>query len=119
MLRRQNKMATSVHRVTMFKIPQEEDRQKLLEQYKVLSKTHEKDGKPYILSVYAGPAEEDQRSQGYTFVCKTEFANMDDMKFYDEDCEAHLGVKKVFRTLTVEGLLTVYFKPQAIGGAAL
>lgn len=44
---------------------------------------------------------------------------MDDMKFYDEDCQAHIEIKKVFKTLTVEGLLTVYFKPQAIGGAAL
>jgi hypothetical protein len=110
-------MADRVHRVTMFKIPKQEDRDKILEQYKVLAKTHERNGKPYIVSVLAGPAEEDQRSQGYTFVCKTEFATMDDMKFYDDECPAHVGVKNVFKTLTVEGVLTVYFTPQAVGGA--
>jgi hypothetical protein len=35
-------MADRVHRITMFKIPKEEDRQKLLEQYKVLATTHER-----------------------------------------------------------------------------
>jgi hypothetical protein len=113
-------MTTSIHRITMFKIPKEEDRQKLLEQYKVLSSTHERNGKPYILSLYAGPAEEDQRSQGFNFVCKTEFASMDDMKFYDEECAAHQGIKNIFKTLTVDGVpMTVYFKPQAIGGTAV
>jgi hypothetical protein len=36
-----------------------------------------------------GPAEEDPRSQGYTLVSKTEFASMDDMKYYDNECPAH------------------------------
>jgi hypothetical protein len=65
-----------------------------------------------------GPAEADQRSQGYTLVSKTEFASLDDMKYYDDECPAHGEVKTLVRTLTVDGILTVYFKPQAIGGAA-
>ncbi|KAI6778615.1 stress responsive a b barrel protein [Emericellopsis cladophorae] len=36
-------------------------------------------GKPYILTMVAGPAEEGPRFEGYTFVNKTEFASMDDM----------------------------------------
>ena len=66
----------------------------------------------------AGPAEPDQRSQGFTFVAKSEFASMDDMRFYDAECPAHQALKKEAMTLGVEGLLTVYFKPQVTGGVA-
>ncbi|KAH7316494.1 hypothetical protein B0I35DRAFT_433225 [Stachybotrys elegans] len=61
-----------------------------------------------------GPAEPDQRSQGYTLISKTEFASMEDMKFYDEECKAHAEIKKVVRSLAVDGIMTVYFKPQKI-----
>jgi hypothetical protein len=37
-------MADRVHRVTMFKIASQEERDKLLAQYKVLGQTHEKVG---------------------------------------------------------------------------
>ncbi len=63
-----------------------------------------------------GPAEEDPRSQGYTLVSKTEFANLEDMKYYDEGCPAHGAVKAFIKTLTVDGIMTVYFKAQATGG---
>ena len=63
-----------------------------------------------------GPAEADPRSQGYTLVSKTEFANMEDMKYYDEGCAAHGVIKSLVRTLTVEGIMTVYFKAAATGG---
>lgn len=76
------------------------------------------DGKPYILSVAAGAAEPDQRSQGYTFVAKSEFASLEDLKYYDDECTAHQALKKVAMTLGVEGIMTVYFKPQLVGGAA-
>lgn len=65
-----------------------------------------------------GPAEEDPRSQGYTLVSKTEFASMEDMKYYDTECPAHGEVKSLIKTLTVDGLMTVYFKAQATGGIA-
>ncbi|TFB00690.1 hypothetical protein CCMA1212_007131 [Trichoderma ghanense] len=112
------KMADRVHRVTMFKLPSEEGQKKLLEQYQILRENNRKDGKPYILSIAAGPAEPDQRSQGYTFVAKSEFASLDDMKFYDAECPAHQALKKTALTLGVEGVLTVYFKPQVTGGVA-
>ncbi|KAJ3534957.1 hypothetical protein NM208_g7333 [Fusarium decemcellulare] len=63
-----------------------------------------------------GAADEDARSQGYTFVSKTEFANMDDMKYYDDGCQAHSELKGFVKTLGVEGVMTVFFKPQAVGG---
>jgi hypothetical protein len=76
------------------------------------------DGKPYILSMVVGPAEEDQRSQGYTLVSKTEFASLEDLRYYDDACTAHDGVKAVVRSVQCDGILTVYFKPQEIGGIA-
>jgi hypothetical protein len=131
------KMADRVHRVTMFKLPSKEDQDKLLNQYKILgaeqqkvsytmlntfssnADTHnalQKDGKPYILSMVVGPAEDDARAQGYTLVSKTEFANMDDMKYYDEACKAHDDLKVFVKTLGVEGVLTIFFKPTVVGG---
>ena len=76
----------------------------------------QQDGKPYILSMVVGPAEDDARAQGYTLVSKTEFANMDDMKYYDEACKAHNDLKVFVKTLSVEGVMTVFFKPTVVGG---
>ncbi|KAK0759832.1 hypothetical protein N5P37_008022 [Trichoderma harzianum] len=112
------KMADRVHRITMFKLPSEESQKKLIEEYKTLKENNRKDGQPYILSIAAGPAEPDQRSQGFTFVSKSEFASLEDMKYYDEECVAHQALKKVAMTLGVEGIMTVYFKPQVVGGVA-
>ncbi|KAF4980355.1 hypothetical protein FZEAL_3616 [Fusarium zealandicum] len=110
-------MANRVHRITMFKLPSKDDQARLLEQYRKLSAAQQKDGKPYILSMVVGAADEDARSQGYTFVSKTEFASMEDMKYYDDDCKAHDDLKVFVKSsLAVEGVLTVYFKPQAVGG---
>ncbi|KAF5027259.1 hypothetical protein F66182_632 [Fusarium sp. NRRL 66182] len=110
-------MADRVHRVTMFKLPNKDDQDKLLEQYDKLNASQQKNGKPYILSVVVGVADEDARSQGYTVVCKTEFASMEDMKFYDEGCEAHDALRQfVQSSLKPEGVLTVFFTPRAVGG---
>jgi hypothetical protein len=128
-------MANRVHRITMFKLPSKDDQAKLLEQYHKLDAAQQRvtfaqssiisndtnrfqDGKPYILSMVVGAADEDARSQGYTFVSKTEFASMDDMKYYDDGCQAHQALKDFVKgNLSPEGVMTVYFKPQAIGGA--
>lgn len=128
-------MANRVHRITMFKLPSKDDQAKLLDQYHKLDAAqqrvtfaqssiissdtnHFQDGKPYILSMVVGAADEDARSQGYTFVSKTEFASMDDMKYYDDGCQAHQALKDFVKgNLSPEGVMTVYFKPQAIGGA--
>jgi hypothetical protein len=128
-------MANRVHRITMFKLPSKDDQAKLLDQYHKLDASQQKvsstqshlmrkdanhfqDGKPYILSMVVGAADEDARSQGYTFVSKTEFASMEDMKYYDDGCQAHQALKDFVKSsLSPEGVMTVYFKPQAIGGA--
>ena len=40
------------------------------------------------------------------------------MKYYDNECPAHNALKLVAKDLSVEGILTVYFTPQIVGGAA-
>lgn len=76
---------------------------------------HLQDGKPYILNLAVGPAEADPRSQGFTLVSKSEFASMQDMKYYDNDCPHHQALKDFAKTLTLEGIMTVYFTPQVVG----
>ncbi|KAG6003623.1 hypothetical protein E4U43_000893 [Claviceps pusilla] len=111
-------MADRVHRITMFKLPNQANQQKLIQAYKTLDQTNQKDGKPYILSLAVGPTEKDPRSQGYTVACKTEFASIDDMKYYDVSCQAHQIFKATAKELGVEGVLTVYFQPQVTGGVS-
>lgn len=98
----------------MFKIPSKDNQAKFLELYRTLSSTATKDGKPYILSLEAGQALEDVRSQGFTLVAKSEFKSLDDMKYYDNDCEAHKTLKAGAKSLGVEGIMTVYYPPQIV-----
>ncbi|KAH8654470.1 hypothetical protein BGZ60DRAFT_386383 [Tricladium varicosporioides] len=98
-------------RITMFKIPRE-NIPKLLENYRVLAKSATKDNKPYILSLQAGPAKEDARSQGFTLVAKSEFKDLTDMKYYDEECEAHKELKVHAKGYGVEGIMTVYYEAE-------
>ncbi|KAL1959758.1 hypothetical protein VTO42DRAFT_1344 [Malbranchea cinnamomea] len=99
-----------ITRVTLFKIPNPEHREQLLNVYKTMPQDALKDGKPYILSVRAGSTFEDQRRQGYTLAVISEFANEEDMKYYDTDCEAHAKLKSVAKDMH-EGVMTVYFEP--------
>ncbi|KAK1076009.1 hypothetical protein LTR33_009329, partial [Friedmanniomyces endolithicus] len=78
-----------IQRITCFKITHETDIQGLLDQYADLSKTNKKDGKPYILETSASKAVDDPRNSGYNLVAMTKYASMEDVKYYDEECEAH------------------------------
>jgi len=52
----------------------------------------------------------DPRAKGYTIVAETEFANLDDMKYYDAECPAHMSLKKNSWGLGVtEPPLVVYY----------
>lgn len=108
---------SQVIRITMFKMARPEDRQKVLGFYEELKAEQKKDGKPYILSLEAGPVtNDDERTQGYTFISKTVFKNMEDHMFYDGECEAHNALKvKVKSALKVDGVLTVFYEPGASG----
>lgn len=58
------------------------------------------DGKPYIVYLSAGVADpSDPRTKGYTVISQAKFKTLEDMKFYDEACEAHKALK-----LTAQGL---------------
>ncbi|KAH8811632.1 hypothetical protein F5884DRAFT_749999 [Xylogone sp. PMI_703] len=107
----------SLVRVTMFKIAKKEDREKLASAYEVLKATQKKEGKPYIVNLQAGEAYDDTRSQGYTFIAKSEFKTKEDMDYYDTECEAHKVLKTKAKDLNVEGILTVYYHPTIVHAA--
>ncbi|KAJ5195371.1 Dimeric alpha-beta barrel [Penicillium cinerascens] len=97
-----------IERITLFKIPNEADRLRVLEQYKVLSKTATKDGKPYIVAAAVGQSIDDPRNQGFNISVKTTFASMEDMKYYDTECEAHKALKAVAGPVKEDVLTTFY-----------
>ncbi|KAI1339358.1 stress responsive A/B barrel domain-containing protein [Xylariaceae sp. FL0016] len=103
-----------IRRVTMFKVPDAENQNKVLDAYKSLEQNQKKDGKPYILSMSTGRAMEDQRSHGWTVVNESDFATLDDMRYYDNQCEAHAALKARARSFGIEGgpqgIMTVYFE---------
>lgn len=57
------------------------------------------DGKPYILYMAAGITADPARSRGYTVVARSEFASVEDMHWYDEQCPAHAALKETARAL--------------------
>lgn len=70
------------------------------------------DGKPYILSIESGPTLDDS-NPNCNFVNKTIFKNLEDMKYYENECAAHKRLKaRVASELAVEGPpTTVYYTP--------
>jgi hypothetical protein len=114
-----------VTRVTLFKIPKEEDQQHLLDLYKqmpqkalkvsqsdnlsVPSLTSSKDEKSYIASVQAGKAKPDQRAQGFTVVAISTFDSQEDFNFYDTECKAHLELRTFAKSVN-EGVAMIYFE---------
>ncbi|KAK2850570.1 hypothetical protein FQN49_005538 [Arthroderma sp. PD_2] len=100
----------TICRVTLFKIPKEEDRKSVLALYSTMQKDAQKDGAPYILSVKAGQTFEDQRRQGYNLAIVSEFASEADMQFYDNECKAHAALKAVAKPV-LEGIMMTYFEP--------
>ncbi|KAK7757671.1 hypothetical protein SLS62_000048 [Diatrype stigma] len=114
----------------MFKIPNPEDQQRLVEEYDVLAKNSRKDGKPYILSMHVGRQltdgnnneNVDPRSQGWTVVAETRFASLADMRYYDEADAAHAALReKAKKGCGIvggpAGVLTVYFEAGVEVGA--
>ncbi|KAL4909063.1 hypothetical protein BDW74DRAFT_174278 [Aspergillus multicolor] len=98
-----------IERITLFNIPDEAARDRVLEQYKILAKTAVKDGKPYIVAAAAGASYPDPRNKGYNLSVKTTFTSLEDMKYYDTECEAHKALKAVAAPVR-EDVLTTYFE---------
>ncbi|KAK3711317.1 hypothetical protein LTR37_009697 [Vermiconidia calcicola] len=84
-----------IKRTTLFKIPKEEDIDKVLKQYEVLRRTAVKDGKPYIVSNVSRRVinTSSPLSEGYTVASQSIFKNREDHEFYDKDCSAHKELK--------------------------
>ncbi|ESZ96607.1 hypothetical protein SBOR_2974 [Sclerotinia borealis F-4128] len=105
----------NIIRITMFKVPTQASRDTMLKNYETLSKTAVKNSHPYILSLQAGETQpNDPRTQGYSIVAKTEFRNMEDMKYYEESCEAHQKLKDEAKTLGIEGMCCVFYEPSVV-----
>jgi hypothetical protein len=98
-----------IERITMFKVRNDADRERILEQYKILSKTAVRDGKPYILSLAVGPIVPTPRAKGFNLGVKSTFATLDDMNYYDTECPAHAELKRVAAPLS-EDILTAYYE---------
>ncbi|KAH7383055.1 stress responsive A/B barrel domain-containing protein [Cadophora sp. MPI-SDFR-AT-0126] len=98
-----------IQRITLFKIPNISDQEKLLDIYKGMKQNALKDGKPYILSVTAGHGIPSQRDQGYTVAVVSVFASVQDMVYYDEECEAHKKLKAFAKSVN-QGAMMVYFE---------
>lgn len=46
-----------------------------------------------MLSAVANATVDDPRNQGYTVCAQTTFASLEDMNYYDNECEAHKELK--------------------------
>ncbi|KAK5108229.1 hypothetical protein LTR62_008685 [Meristemomyces frigidus] len=95
----------AILRITLFKIKDRNNIQPMISQYQTLSQTaQKKDSKPYILSCTAREplADSAERAKGYNVAAMARFADMSDVKYYDEQCEAH-GKLKAFAKDKVDG----------------
>ncbi|KAL1889574.1 hypothetical protein Sste5346_008823 [Sporothrix stenoceras] len=99
----------AITRVTYFKIANAADWQKLIPMYRAMPTKALKNGKPYIRSVKAGPAKDDPRSQGYTFAAISTFDSLEDMRYYDDGCEAHAELRSYVQSVH-NGAMCVYFE---------
>ncbi|CEI38421.1 hypothetical protein FVEN_g12127 [Fusarium venenatum] len=102
-----------VTRVTLFKVPSENDQQHLVDLYKQMSQKAVKEGKPYITSVQAGKASPDERAQGFTVVAISTFSSKADFDYYDTQCEAHLELKTFAKGVN-QGFAMIYFNNEVI-----
>ncbi|KAE9981633.1 hypothetical protein EG328_011467 [Venturia inaequalis] len=110
-------MSNQIVRVTMIKIPFAEHQAIALQGFSTFTKTQEKNGHPYILSLSAGYAKGHVLDQGYTIVTKSVFANAQDMDYYMTECPAHKAYKEFLaKNAPVEGLMSVFFTPEVGGG---
>ncbi|KAF3940841.1 hypothetical protein ABW19_dt0205655 [Dactylella cylindrospora] len=98
-----------IRRVTLFKVPNEDDQNAILEQYKKLKQEALKEGKPYIVSLDAGKTKDDPRRKGYTICAISVFESIEDMQYYDTECSAHKSLKSV-AIGKFEDIMTIYME---------
>lgn len=98
----------SIVRLTLFKISTEEKIKEAVEAYSSLARDAKKDGAPYIVSVTANATHNDHRSNGFNFAANTVFKSLGDMKYYDDECEAHASIKGALKGHVAGPPLVVY-----------
>lgn len=74
----------------------------------MLTEYHLQDGKPYIVAAAVGKSIPDPRNRGFNISVKTTFASMEDMKYYDTECEAHKALKAVAGPVKEDVMTTFY-----------
>jgi hypothetical protein len=123
-----------VKRVTMLKVPKEDNFQAILKQYEVVRRMAQKvciscrstglgrmlisgtkNGKPYVLALDFGQTDNasEPRAQGYTTVVQIPFANRDDAVDWDTQCEARKAFKALVTTRH-QGICTSRFETDRI-----
>lgn len=50
----------------------------------------------------------DPRNKGFNLSVKTTFASLEDMQYYDQECEAHKALKAVAGPVKEDVLMTYY-----------
>jgi len=61
----------------------------------------------------AGRTVDDARNQGYSICAQTTFASLEDMKYYDEEDQAHVTLKGVAKGKVDPPPLTMFFEGPA------
>ncbi|KAK4506382.1 hypothetical protein PRZ48_000112 [Zasmidium cellare] len=104
---------TYIKRLTMFKIPKEEDVERVLKAYEVLRGSAKKDGKPYVVSNTARKILNSNApiSEGFTLASQSIFKNHEDHDFYDKECPAHKELKKTTGPVKT-GVITIVTEGQ-------
>lgn len=123
-----------IQRVTLFRVPDEKNIPLIISAYKTLEQENQRvtkpipfhplkhsfthtnlqDGKPYIRQIKCGPSlSGPERGKSFTFVAMTRFDNLDDVRYYDEECAAHKKLKEFAHDKVQqpwESPLTVFFE---------
>ncbi|KAL6249550.1 hypothetical protein RBB50_003403 [Rhinocladiella similis] len=102
-----------VKRVSLFKVPKEEDVDAIIAEYAVLRATAQKDGAPYIISNEATRVTNasEERAQGYTLIAVTTFKSREDFEYYDKQCEAHAKIRSFIATRRT-GVATIQYESE-------
>ncbi|KAF4983600.1 hypothetical protein FZEAL_1009 [Fusarium zealandicum] len=106
-------MSSPVTRLTLFKIPKDEDQHHLLDLCKEIPQKAVKNGKPYITSVQADKAKPDQRAQGFTIVAISTFKSEEEFDYYDKEFPAYVELRTFAKSVN-GGVAMVYFENEVV-----
>ncbi|KAF2674358.1 hypothetical protein BT63DRAFT_408555 [Microthyrium microscopicum] len=97
-------------RQTFFRLPAEHHKAAEAA-YEKMRGANKKDGRDYIVDLQVYKLHNDPRSGGFTFMARSVFSSLDDMRYYDDQDEAHTELKKTLKPNVLggqDGVMTVY-----------